>query len=224
MQARRRDRAAADAPAPDREPGAARCALAREHRRRARSTPTSFAAPGGELRARAARDDAADLGRRAAQPRGELLAGAASPPKSPRQRRDRARAACRGRGSEAERAFCAARELRAAGVFAAVRRRRRHPAFQLHVPLIDHGALRRRAGRRVLDRGAAALLRAAPRSTQRHTDRGARRQRPLLASTRACAHARAAPRAGRRSWYECRSRRPTTAWCCAARAIAPRSA
>ena len=97
------------------------------------------------------------------------------------------------------------------------------PVFQIHVPLIDRGRVRRHADGRVLGREPAALLRAGrgvdtATPSRCSTTRTARwpapsRRCPVPAVARA-----------RRSCTRCRWRPRATAWCCAARATAPRSA
>ena len=84
--------------------------------------------------------------------------------------------------------------------------------------------LRRRPGRRVLGRRAAAPLRAARRS-RRATASASSTDRPAAAGQHRHADARARPpRPDRHRARRCRWRRRSTACCCAARATAPRSA
>ena len=141
-QARHRGRAAADAPAPDREPGAADAHRARD-RRPARSTATSFLVQAAGFTRERPEITQPDLGR---APTRKRIAGYSAHELPARDRHQRRRhagvAAGRGLGRARPRTRSArARDLRQTGLLAAVRRQLRQPG----VPGADPAGRPRRA-------------------------------------------------------------------------------
>ena len=196
-QARHRDRAAADPPAPDREPGAAGPHRARD-RDRASIDPDGLHRAGRELHARAPRDHQPDLGRTPsarARPATRPPASRPRPASASTARRRRCRSGGKRQRARSRRspprATCASRSIRAPSPTPTAT-----PVFQVHVPLIDRSNVRRRADRRVFDRAPAALLRAGRGRRNRHAIALLDAQERALASTViADARARRAERA-----------------------------
>ena len=226
-QARRRDRAAADPPAPDREPGAAGAHRARD-RQRATSTPTSSSArPTGFTRERPeiTQPDAGST--TDARITASLLLGAELPRRDDGSTRRARRRRCRSRAGAASpsspsppRATCASRSIRSP--FA---RRLRHAGVPGAHAADRPQRLRRHADRRVLGRGPAALLHAGARSRAAHAiavldahEDGAGRAPMHADARRSSCHAPVDRR------YEVPLSPAGNGLCCAARAIAPRSA
>ena len=219
--ARYRGRAAAGAPAPDREPRAADPDRARAGQPHPRSR--HLPRPGGGLHRRPSRDQQPDLAQRQAHARSPAIRGRRSLPRpasaaSTRRRRCRSSIPAlrpRRRSSAAATARQTAYSRPFADSFG-------NPVFQAQIPLIDHGVFH---GALVAEYSVERLLRyfVPTEIARRHAITVLDERSRSLAST-VMTRAAARRRRGRRSSSSCRSRRPRTAWSCAARATGPRSA
>ena len=154
-EARYRDRPAADAAAPDREPGAAgahgqRAGEARNRRRRLRR-------PGAGLRARTPDRDADRLAGRQPQAQGQPLGHAVPRGKRARQRRHRPVAAARrARATPPEVAFAQARDMRQPVYSRAFVDSTGSTVFQMQVPLVARNTF---AGTLLVEYSVESLLR-----------------------------------------------------------------